>query len=170
MLLESAAQIYGLGGVLRPRVEGGLRYDGGDAETGRGFEVGGGLGWARGALTLDVNGRMLVAHADESYEEWGYGGSLVFEPGDDNLGLQMRVGAAAGAMADVAHPGVAGIHGIESWRGRSFLLVEYFAGGTLADRIRKGPVPEGEAVRTVAALADALEGGAVGDRVHEREL
>ena len=94
-------------------VEGGLRYDDGDAETGRGFEVGGGLGWARGALTLEVNGRMLVAHADESYEEWGYGGSLVYEPGNDGLGLQMRVGAAAGAMAS----GVENLWGIENARG-----------------------------------------------------
>ena len=65
-------------------------------------------------------------------------------------------GLEAWAMADVAHPGVAGIHGIESWRGRSFLVVEYLAGGTLADRLRNGPVPEGEAVHTAAALADAL--------------
>ena len=67
-------------------------------------------------------------------------------------------GLEAWAMADVAHPGVAGVHGIESWRGRPFLLVEYLPGGTLADRLRSGPVPEGEAVRTVAALADALAG------------
>ena len=41
---------------------------------------------------------MLVAHADESYEEWGYSGSLVYEPGaDDRGGLQMRVGSGAGA-------------------------------------------------------------------------
>ena len=113
LLLESGAQIYGLGGVVRPQVEGGVRYDGGDAETGQGFEVGGGLGWARGALTLEVNGRMLVAHADESYEEWGYGGSLIYEPGNDNLGLQMRVGAAAGAMAG----GVQNLWGIENARG-----------------------------------------------------
>ena len=113
LLLESGARIYGLGGVLRPQVEGGLRYDGGDAETGQGFEVGGGLGWARGALTLEVNGRMLVAHADESYEEWGYGGSLVYEPGNDNLGLQMRIGAAAGAMAS----SVQNLWGVENARG-----------------------------------------------------
>ena len=113
LLLESAAQVYGLGGVLRPRVEGGLRYDGGDAETGQGFEVGGGLGWVRGALTVEVNGRMLVAHADESYQEWGYGGSLVYEPGNDNLGLQMRVGAAAGAVAS----GVQNLWGIENANG-----------------------------------------------------
>ena len=99
LMLEGAGQIQGLGGVVRPRVEGGVRYDGGDAETGQGFEVGGGLDWARGSLTLQVNGRMLVAHADESYEEWGYSGSLVYEPGADGLGLQMRVGSSAGAAA-----------------------------------------------------------------------
>ena len=99
LMLEGAGQIQGLGGVVRPKVEGGVRYDGGDAETGQGFEVGGGLDWARGSLTLQVNGRMLVAHADESYEEWGYSGSLVYEPGTDGLGLQMRVGSSAGASA-----------------------------------------------------------------------
>ena len=99
LMLEGAGQIQGLGGVVRPKVEGGVRYDGGDAETGQGFEVGGGLDWARGSLTLQVNGRMLVAHADESYEEWGYSGSLVYEPGADGLGLQMRVGSSAGASA-----------------------------------------------------------------------
>ena len=99
LMLEGAGQIQGLGGVVRPKVEGGVRYDGGDAETGRGFEVGGGLDWARGSLTLQVNGRMLVAHADKSYEEWGYSGSLVYEPGADGLGLQMRVGSSAGAAA-----------------------------------------------------------------------
>ena len=99
LMLEGAGQIQGLGGVVRPRVEGGVRYDGGDAETGQGFEVGGGLDWARGSLTLQVNGRMLVAHADESYEEWGYSGSLVYEPGADGMGLQMRVGSSAGAAA-----------------------------------------------------------------------
>ena len=99
LMLEGAGQIQGLGGVVRPKVEGGVRYDGGDAETGQGFEVGGGLDWARGSLTLQVNGRMLVAHADESYEEWGYSGSLVYEPGADGLGLQMRVGSSAGSSA-----------------------------------------------------------------------
>ena len=99
LMLEGAGQIQGLGGVVRPKIEGGVRYDGGDAETGRGFEVGGGLDWARGSLTLQMGGRMLVAHADESYEEWGYSGSLVYEPGTDGLGLQMRVGSSAGAAA-----------------------------------------------------------------------
>ncbi len=97
LMLESTGRIQGLGGVVRPRIEGGVRYDRGDAETGRGFEVGGGLGWARGSLMLEASGRVLVAHADASYEEWGYSGSLVYAPGTDGLGLQMRVGSTAGA-------------------------------------------------------------------------
>ena len=97
VMLEGGGRIPGLGGVLRPSVEGGLRYDGGDAETGAGLEVGGGLDWSRGALALRVNGRMLLAYADESYEEWGYGGSLVYQPGTDGRGLQMRLGLSTGA-------------------------------------------------------------------------
>ncbi len=62
----------------------------------------------------------------------------------------------AWAMADVSHPAVAQVHGIESWRGRAFLVVEYLSGGTLADRLRRGPVPEREAFSIAASLADAL--------------
>ena len=99
LMLEGAGRISGLGGILRPSVEGGLRYDGGDAEIGAGLEVGGGLDWARGGLALKVNGRMLLAHADESYEEWGYSGSLIYEPGADGRGLRMRLGSSTGAAA-----------------------------------------------------------------------
>ena len=45
---------------------------------------------------------------------------------------------------------------VESWRRRPFLVAEYLAGGTLADRLRRGPVPEREAVSITAALAAAL--------------
>ena len=62
----------------------------------------------------------------------------------------------ARAMAELSHPAVAQIYAVESWRGRPFLVAEYLAGGTLADRLRRGPVPEREAVLITAALADAL--------------
>ena len=62
----------------------------------------------------------------------------------------------AWAMSTVTHPAVAQIHGIESWRGRSFLVVEFLAGGTLEDRLRDGPLAPSQAVSVVARLADAL--------------
>ena len=62
----------------------------------------------------------------------------------------------AWVMATVTHPAVTQIHGIESWRGRPFLVVEFLAGGTLADRLRHGPLPAPEAVSVAETLADAL--------------
>ena len=60
------------------------------------------------------------------------------------------------AMASVQHQALAQIHGIESWRGRPLLIVEFLAGGTLADRLRHGPIAPPRAVAIIAALADAL--------------
>ena len=62
----------------------------------------------------------------------------------------------AWAMATITHPAVAQIHGIESWRGRPFLVVEFLSRGTLADRLRRGPVPTALALDIAALLADAL--------------
>ena len=52
--------------------------------------------------------------------------------------------------------GVAQVYGIESWRGRPFLIVELLAGGTLADRLRRGPVPPAQPVAVTTTLAGAL--------------
>ena len=62
----------------------------------------------------------------------------------------------AWAMARVAHPAVAQIHGVEFWRGRPFLVMELLLGGTLSDRLREGPLAAGRAVAVTLDLADAL--------------
>ncbi len=53
----------------------------------------------------------------------------------------------AWAMATVNHPAIAHVYGIESWRNRPFLAVEFLPGGTLADRLRRGPVGGSPGVR-----------------------
>ena len=67
-----------------------------------------------------------------------------------------RLKPEAQAMAALAHPGIVQIHGLETWRGRPLLVMEYMDGGTLAARIATGPLPAAEAVRVALALAEAL--------------
>ena len=103
MMLEGAGTLpFALGGVLTPTVEAGLRYDTGDAETGAGLEVGGGLGYAVRRLAVTVNARGLLAHQDTAYEEWGFSGAMTYTPSADGRGLSMRLGSGWGAT----HSGV----------------------------------------------------------------
>ena len=85
--------------LLSPSFELGLRYDEGDAETGFGLELGGGLQYAdslRG-LSVETKARALVAHEDGGYEEWGLSGSLSLDPGRLGRGLALRLDSGWGA-------------------------------------------------------------------------
>ena len=100
LLLEgSRALRFGEGGVLTPSLELGLRYDGGDAETGAGAELGGALRYAAKRLTLELSARGLIAHAESDYEEWGVSASIRLSPGDEGRGLSMNLASAWGAAA-----------------------------------------------------------------------
>ncbi|MCY4280677.1 MAG: autotransporter outer membrane beta-barrel domain-containing protein [Acidimicrobiaceae bacterium] len=72
----------GSGGELTPTLVLGARHDGGDAETGLGLEVGGGLKWVAPVpgLSLDVSGRTLLVHEDDGLRDVGVSGALAFDP------------------------------------------------------------------------------------------
>ena len=99
MLEGSRAFALAGGGALRPSFEAGLRHDGGDAETGTGIELGGGLSYTDPAigLTVDARARGLVAHEDTDYAEWGASGSVRIEPDGSGRGLSLRIAPAWGA-------------------------------------------------------------------------
>ena len=97
LILEGSGSLPAFGGVLAPKVEAGLRYDGGAAETGAGLEVGGGLAYGKARLTVQVDGRVLLTHRDRDYEEWGYSLSLVYQPASDGRGLRYQAGSQWGA-------------------------------------------------------------------------
>ena len=67
---------------LTPKLEIGARHDGGDAETGFGVEVGGGIAWVDPGLglSLDVSGRTLLAHENDDLKDRGLSASLAFDP------------------------------------------------------------------------------------------
>ena len=109
---------------LKPSLEVGLRRDGGDAETGAGVDLGGGLivSDTLTGLSADVRVRMLLAHQDEGFRERGMSVSFSYNPTPQTpLGFMAKLTpswggqATSGAqalwgqetMAGMAHGGVA---------------------------------------------------------------
>ena len=98
MLEGSGAMPLFADGVLTPKIEAGLRYDGGDAETGAGVELGAGVGYARGRLSVELRARGLVAHRDEDYREWGMSGAVNYSGDEKGRGLLARLDSSWGNM------------------------------------------------------------------------
>jgi hypothetical protein len=67
-----------------------------------------------------------------------------------------RLRREARAMAAVTHPSLATLYGLEMWRGVPILVMEYLEGGTLADRLRRGPLSPEEVVRVGVLIAEAV--------------
>ena len=102
---------------LRPSVEVGLRYDGGDAETGAGMDVGAGLGFSDSGtgLAVDVQMRTLLVHEAEGFSERGMAFSLSYDPTPSTpLGVTARVAPSWGGQAQ---SGAAALWGRETMAG-----------------------------------------------------
>ncbi len=87
------------------------RHDGGDAKTGFGIELGGGIGWSDPAsgLSLDLAGRALVAHADGSLGDQGLSGAVVWDPAPGTeRGPSPGVSQSLGGRAAHGNRGVLG--------------------------------------------------------------
>ena len=90
------------GGELTPKFSLGARYDGGDAETGFGMELGGGVVWSSpgAGLSLDLDGRTLLFHEADGLKDWGFSAGLVFDPNPDSeRGLSVTLGQDWGGEA-----------------------------------------------------------------------
>ena len=110
-------------GTLSPRLEIGLRHDGGDAETGFGLEAGGGVRFADPArgLSASLDGRALALHEDGDLEDWGVSVSLEWDPrpetrlGPSVVATRGWGGAASGGvdalLAPETVPGLAAADG-----------------------------------------------------------
>ena len=105
--LEGALPIrLGDGSVLTPSMEIGVRHDGGDAETGFGADIGGGIAWrdAGRGLAAELRGRGLLTHESKGFRDRGLSGSLNWEPVEGGRGprvtLSQTVGGASSGGAD----------------------------------------------------------------------
>ena len=95
------------GGELTPRLEVGVRHDGGDAETGFGLDLGGGLAWSHpeSGVSAELRGRGLLTHESRGFRDRGLSGSFAWDPGrgtgrGPKLTLTQTVGASASGGAD----------------------------------------------------------------------
>ena len=105
-LVLEGGRAFALGGgtTLRPSLELGVRHDGGDAETGTGVELGGGLAFTDEAsgLSIEARARMLAAHADSDYREWGASATARLDPGARGRGLSFSLSPTIGATSSAA--------------------------------------------------------------------
>ena len=93
--------------VLTPSLELGLRLDGGDAETGFGLDLGGGivLSHPQRGLQAELRGRGLLSHAAEGFRDRGFSGSLSWQQQPDSdlgaaLSLSQTMGGSSSGGAD----------------------------------------------------------------------
>ena len=88
--------------TVTPSFEVGVRLDGGDAETGFGADVGGGVALVdpgRG-VTLEMKARGLAAHEAEGFREWGASAALAWEPRPQSgRGLSLSLTQSWGASS-----------------------------------------------------------------------
>ena len=96
----------GDGSVLTPSMEVGVRHDGGDAETGFGADIGGGLAWRdpKHGLNAEIRGRGLLTHESKGLRERGLSGALGWDPVAGGRGpsfsLTQTFGGASSGGAD----------------------------------------------------------------------
>ena len=93
--------VLGKGATVTPRLAVGVRYDGGDAETGFGADIGGGVTLAAPAegLTVSLDGRGVLTHEAAGVRDRGVAGTLAWNPAPTGRGptLTLRQSFGAGA-------------------------------------------------------------------------
>ena len=81
--LEGSYQItLKQGGSVTPRLEVGVRQDGGSAETGLGIELVGGLSWLDPTLglSIDLSGRTLIVHSSDDLKNQSFALAFAWDP------------------------------------------------------------------------------------------
>ncbi|MDX1614094.1 MAG: serine/threonine-protein kinase, partial [Candidatus Promineifilaceae bacterium] len=72
----------------------------------------------------------------------------------------------AKAIARLEHPAIVPVYDYGEEDGLPFLVMRYMTGGTLADRLRAGPMPFQQAVAVVRRIAAALDEAHAAGMVH----
>ncbi len=83
-----------------------------------------------------------------------------------NTAARERFGREARAVSALNHPNICTLHDIGEHDGQDYLVMEFLDGETLADLLKKGPLPLGLTLDYAIQLADALDKTHRADVVH----
>ena len=72
----------------------------------------------------------------------------------------------ARTASSLDHANIGVIHGIEEFQGRSFIVMAYYEGETLARRLLRGPLPVPEAVNIATQIVEGVAAAHAGAVVH----
>jgi len=75
----------------------------------------------------------------------------------DDPARRQRLEREARTIASLSHPHICTLYDVGVADGASFLVMEYLEGDTLAQRLRRGPLPVADALRYAIEIADALD-------------
>src|SRR5271170_861935 len=75
----------------------------------------------------------------------------------DNLEAKQRFDREARSISSLNHPNICTLHDIGHQDGIDFLVMEYLEGETLADRLRKGPLPTEQVLKIGIEICEGLE-------------
>src|SRR3954467_13441079 len=71
--------------------------------------------------------------------------------------LKERFEREARAISALNHPNICHLYDVGSQDGTEYLVMEYLEGGSLADRLERGPIPSQELLAGAAQVSDALD-------------
>ncbi len=74
-----------------------------------------------------------------------------------DAGRVERFQREARLLASLNHPNIASIYGFEESGGTNFLVMELIEGETLAERLKRGPIPVEESLKLVLQIGEAIE-------------
>src|SRR5450755_4634826 len=74
-----------------------------------------------------------------------------------NPEAKQRFDREARTISSLSHPNVCQLYDVGSQDGTSFLVMEYLEGETLADRLRKGPLPLDQVLKCGIEICEGLE-------------
>ena len=109
------------------------------------------------AVFIDSGGTSSVYRARQASFDRVVAVKVMSTPVHDETALRRfaREASLTGRLS--GHPGIARVHGAGvTQAGLPFLVMEYYRGGSIADRLKEAPIPESEAVHIGICVVGAL--------------